>query len=246
MQERDDLPTLIAIGLLAYASADIAHHALGHGGMCLALGGRILSLSSIYVDCTVRGAAIDLAGPFANLIVGVLALAAAVPAQRTARLFLALAAAFNLSWFGLQLSFSAATRSDDFAWAMTVFHVGAPMCYLLLATGLAFCWLAIRVAARLFAPFGQLRVRRIVWIAWLTAGGFACITALWDRDPLSAILYHAAPQSFALSVGILFLPRSVGGKSEGAAPIRFGVSWIASALAVAIASILFLGPGFSV
>ena len=31
---RDDLVTLVAIGLLAYATADIAHHVLGHGGAC--------------------------------------------------------------------------------------------------------------------------------------------------------------------------------------------------------------------
>ena len=60
---RDDLVTLVAIGLLAYATADIAHHVLGHGATCLALGGRIVLLSSIFVDCTVRGSAIDRPGP---------------------------------------------------------------------------------------------------------------------------------------------------------------------------------------
>jgi len=33
------------------------------------------------------------------------------------RLFFILVAAFNLLWFGLQLVFSAATRTDDWAWA---------------------------------------------------------------------------------------------------------------------------------
>lgn len=95
---RDDLAMLVAIGLLAYAAADIAHHVLGHGGACLALGGRIVLLSSIFVDCTVRGSAIDLAGPFANLAVGLAALALAhhLSAASTARLFFALAAGFNL------------------------------------------------------------------------------------------------------------------------------------------------------
>src|SRR5208282_5248241 len=100
---RDDLVTLVAIGLLAYAAADIAHHVLGHGGACLALGGRIVSLSSIFADCTVRGSAIDLAGPFANLAVGwaALALAYRPSANSAARLFFALTAGFNLFWFAL-------------------------------------------------------------------------------------------------------------------------------------------------
>ena len=57
---KDNIVTIAAIGLLAYASADIGHHAFGHGAACLGLGGRILSLSSIFVNCSLRGAAIDL------------------------------------------------------------------------------------------------------------------------------------------------------------------------------------------
>src|SRR5436309_2789518 len=84
----------------------VSHHALGHGGACFALGGRINSLSSIFVDCSLTGTAIDLAGPFANLALGLLALLAmrfARPTSASARLFLILVAAFNLFWFELQL-----------------------------------------------------------------------------------------------------------------------------------------------
>jgi len=35
---RDSVVAVAAIRLLAYASADVAHHALGRGGACLALG----------------------------------------------------------------------------------------------------------------------------------------------------------------------------------------------------------------
>ena len=132
---KDNVATIGAIGLLAYVAADGAHHALGHGTACLALGGRIRSLSSIFVDCSLTGSAIDLAGPFANLVVGLGAvlccavlccavLCCAVLCIRIVhrtsiamRLFFILVAAFNLLWFGLQLVFSAATRTDDWAWA---------------------------------------------------------------------------------------------------------------------------------
>lgn len=244
--DRDDLFTLVAIGLLCYASADITHHVLGHGGMCLAVGGHIRSLSSIHVDCTVTGAAVDLAGPFANLIVGALAWAAALRVQRTARLFLTLAAAFNLFWFALQLIFSAATRTDDFAWAMKVFHVCEPARYGMIAVGFGLYLLSTRSVARVFAPFGpHARARRIVWTAWLTAGVFACVTALFDPHPLPAILHYAAPQSLALSIGLLFLPRRAA--AGAASPvIAREVFWLLAALIVTAASIWWLGPGFAV
>ncbi len=244
--DRDDLPTLVAIGLLAYASADIAHHVLGHGGMCLVQAGEIRSLSSTFVDCTVRGAAIDLAGPFANLIVGVLAFIAALRTQRSLRLFFTLATGFNLLWFALQLVFSVATRRDDFAWAMQVFHVGEPLRYGLIAAGIALYMVSMRMTSRVFMPFGPgMRARRIVWAAWLTAGVFACITALFERDPVAAILDSAAPQSLALSIGLLFLPRYVA--SAAVEPVMGRqASWLIVAVIVAALSIAFLGPGFAV
>jgi len=244
-RDQDDLLTLVAIALLAYASADIAHHVLGHGGMCLAAGGSILSLSSVFVDCSVRGAVIDVAGPIANLIAGALAQALAFRARGSLRLFLALASGFNFLWFALQLAFSVATRTDDFAWAMQVLHVGEPLRYGLIAAGIALYMLSIRTVARVFLRFGPgSRARRIVWTAWLAAGIFACITALFDRNPVTAILHSAAPQSLALSMGLLFLPRYVAsGNTEPA--IGRQVSWLVAAVMVAALSIVFLGPGFA-
>lgn len=243
---RDDLPMLAALGLLAYASADIAHHVIGHGGMCLALGGHIRLLTSVHVDCSVLGSVVDLAGPFANLVVGLLAWALAIRALGTWRLFLALAAGFNLLWFAMQLAFSAATRSDDFAWAMVAGHMSEPVRYALIGTGLMLYRLFVGLVARTFAPFGPLsRARRIVWTAWLTAGVFACVTALLDPHPLAAILHSAAPQSLALSAGLLFLPRC-GTDAAAAPPIARSLPWLLAAVMVSTGSLLLLGPGFAV
>jgi len=200
----------------------------------------------VFVDCTVRGAAVDLAGPFANLIVGALACALAFRARRAPRLFLALAAGFNFLWFALQLVFSVATRTDDFAWAMQVYQVSEPFRYALIATGITLYMLSMRLVNRVFRPFGpSTRARRIVWTAWLTAGLFACITASFDRNPLGAILHSAAPQSLALSIGLLFLPRYVASAAEEPV-IERRVAWLFAALIIAAISIGFLGPGFAV
>lgn len=87
---------------------------------------------------------------------------------------------------------------------------------------------------------------RLVWTAWLTAGIFACITAMFDRNPGTAIFRHAVPQSFGLSVGILFLPRYAMRSGDAAPFVETGILWILTALAVAVASVLFLEPGFAI
>ena len=187
-EPKDNIATVAAIALLAYASADIAHHVFGHGAACLMLGGRIISLTSVFVNCSLRGATIDLAGPFANLILGLVALLALRFTNRAGsaiRLLYILAAAFNLLWFALQLVSSAARRIDDWAWAMHQFHVSEPVRYGLIAIGALGYLLTIRVIATYMAAFAHpaARARTIVLTAWLTAGAIACATAALRPPP---------------------------------------------------------------
>lgn len=250
----DNAITIAAIGLLAYASADIAHHALGHGGACLALGGSIISLSSTYVNCSLHGAAIDLAGPLANLLLGLAAMVAARvgrPAAAARQLFWTLVAAFNLLWFAAQFVFSVASRTDDWAWALNQFAVTEPVHYSLIASGFLAYLLTLRLSAARMAPFAHPRERakRIVFIVWLTAGVTACATAALDHNAVQAILLHALPQSVLLSVGLLFVPPRAARLSSSdnpAAAIVFSVSWVVAAGIVGVASILLLGPGFAI
>jgi hypothetical protein len=250
---KDNIATVGAIGLLAYVSADVAHHALGHGAACVALGGRIRSLSSVFVDCSVTGAVIDLAGPFANLVTGLAAVLCIRLVHRTStatRLFFILVAAFNLLWFGLQLVFSAATRTDDWAWAMQKFHVGGPVRCAMIAVGGLLYVFTVQFIGTQMAPFAQPRTRakRIVGTAWLTAGAIACATAAFDRDAAAAIVRHAAPQSILLSIGLLFTPARAArlASSDGAAAtVTCSVAWIVISIFIGAASMVFLGPGFT-
>jgi hypothetical protein len=250
---KDNLATVGAIGLLAYVSADIAHHALGHGAACLALGGRIRSLSSVFVDCSLTGAAVDLAGPFANLVVGLAAVLCIRIVHRTsaaARLFFILGAAFNLLWFELQLVVSAATRTDDWAWAMQEFHVGGSLRYAMIAIGALLYVLTVQFVGSQMAPFAHPRIRAktIVGTAWLTAGAIACGTAAFDHNAVAAIVRHAAPQSLLLSIGLLFVPARAArlASSDGAATtLSRSVPWIVVAIIIGAASMVLLGRGFS-
>ncbi|HTC51095.1 MAG TPA: hypothetical protein VK700_04090 [Steroidobacteraceae bacterium] len=250
---KDNVATIGAIGLLAYVSADVAHHALGHGAACLALGGRIRSLSSIFVDCSLTGSAIDLAGPFANLVVGLAAVLCIRIVHRTStamRLFVILVAAFNLLWIELQLVFSAATRTDDWAWAMQQFHIGGPVRSAMIALGALLYVLTVRFIGSQMAPFGHPRTRAktIVATAWLTAGAIACATAAFDHNAAAAIVRHGAPQSLLLSIGLLFTParaERLSSADGAAATLTCSVPWIVIAVFIGAASMVFLGPGFA-
>jgi hypothetical protein len=252
-EKKDNLITIAAIGLIAYVSADFAHHALGHGGACLALGGKIKSLSSIFVDCSLRGTAIDLAGPIANLVLGLIALLVVrfLNSPSTTRLFFILVAAFNLFWIELQFVFSAATKTDDWAWAIKQLSINDLCRYSMVVVGILIYIITIRIIANLITPFAQLsvRVKIIVAITWIAAGVIAIATAVFDAHPLTALLQSAVPQSLLLAIGLLFLPRAAlefSVKKKVALPIEFSFAWVGAAAIIAILSILFLGPGFSV
>jgi hypothetical protein len=96
----DDRLTLVALGVLAFVVADVSHEAVGHGLATLAVGGRLVLLTTCYVDLSgIYSKWIPAAGGLTNLAVGLGALSFLrfLPRVRpTLRYFLILIAAFNL------------------------------------------------------------------------------------------------------------------------------------------------------
>lgn len=246
---QDSVVVIAAIGLLAYVSADIAHHVFGHALACVALGGSVLSLSSVVVDCSRLGARFAIAGPSANLALGLVAMVAGRVAKRASvetRLLWILVAAFNLFWFALQLVFSVASRTDDWDWALRPFHVGDPFRYGLIAFGILAYLATIRVTAVQLAPFAlpRARVTTIVLTAWLTAGAIACVTAAFDHDAGTTLFRRALGQSLGLSIGLLFVPARAARSASpdgGAAVLTRSLPWAIAATVVGAASIFLLG-----
>lgn len=249
----DSLATVAAIGLLAYVSADVAHHVLGHGGACWALGGQIEFLSSVLVECSCKSAAVDLAGPLANLLLGAGALAVArrLPgAAASVRLFLLLTAGFNVLYFAGQLLFDVASQTDDWAWPLRYFCVQAPVRYGLLVFGFGVYWLTIRLLGAELAPFSspQTRLTGLLRRAWVAAGLIACATAALDHPAVSFIFLRAIPQALLLPLGLLAVPalaarQAVPGKV--AENLTYSMRWVLWAIAVGSASIALLGPGIT-
>lgn len=245
----DNLPTVVAIALVAYLTADIAHHGLGHGLMCWLQGGQIELLSSVFVRCSRTDLAIDLAGPCANLVLGLIAALCLRVTKRLSvptELFFILLAGFNLMWFCIQLVFCVLTDSDDWAWLLHILD-GAPARYSLVGAGILVYVMAARYLrtrmARFASPSG--RARSIVVAAWLSAGAIACLTAVFDPHGPGAVWHKAAPQSLLLSIGILSLARSqqVVLPLEDCPAIGSSRGWMAAAVVLSVLSIVFLGPG---
>lgn len=250
MQEtRDDLPTLTAIGLLAYLVADLSHHLLGHGGACLWDHGRILLLSSIVLKCSKLSPLIDFGGPAANFVVGFVAMASVrFRMQSTLRLLLILVAAFNLFWFAGQMVVSVATGSDDWAWPLSYYHLEQPARVLLMATGVGIYLLVVRTLASVLAdfPLSRERMVRVCLSAWFAAAALAAATALLDAHPLEALVKHALPQGLLVPLGLWRVPaRALQHEAPGVAVIDRSWALIAAGILGALVSLVCLGRGIA-
>jgi hypothetical protein len=113
---KDDIPTVLAAGILAATLAPIIHETVGHGMGCLVDGGTITVLTSIWFRCQGAAGLTVAAGPVAGAVAGLVCLV--VLHRRSldgeVRLVITLSAAFNLFWCAGQLIFD--TIADGDAW----------------------------------------------------------------------------------------------------------------------------------
>ncbi len=198
---KDDAPTIAAIGLLAMCLVTFDHEALGHGGACLALGGRILELTSSIFRCDLRSIWIAPAGPLANLAAGTVALALAQMAPRRAvrmRLFLVLVTSFSYFWEAGYVMHAMHRREGDLYFAGQDFLgepslawriAGAIAGFALFVFTMRWAWRAL-IALWPGALGNARRAARIAWIsATLGAAGAAlCYRGASPGDLRDAIL----------------------------------------------------------
>jgi hypothetical protein len=239
--------TLAALGALAFIAACVSHEVVGHGGVCLATGGRITQLTSVYFQCSLRGPLVAAAGPLMNLIVGALLwwlLRSRPPRSVAARGFLALAMAFNLLWGSGYFLYSAFSNEGDWAWVLRglaleplwAWRWGLGILGLILYDR-SIEWAAPRFPSRL--P---------LLLPYLVAGAVSCLAALCFAGPTLPALRQAALESFGASAGLLLLAnrnrRLDPTKLLDAeiVPLRWG--WIAAAVLITLVFLATLGHGF--
>ena len=237
---RDSLPTVGAIALIAMCLITFTHEGLGHGGACLALGGRVELLSSSLFHCDRSSPNIDAAGPLTNLLLGLAALALRrlVPVERAGwHLFLILLTAFSLFWDGGYLVQAMLRRDGDLYFVGRDLLSGPELWWRSAggAFGVLVYGAAVVVTSRALGWLWPDRVqaRRVARTAWLVAVVGAALAAFVYRGPDTARNFHDAVVEIGLAaVPLLLIPRGGGRATSAQTTIAFSPATLVLAACV--------------
>jgi hypothetical protein len=243
---------LLAVACAAYGVADVAHEGLGHGGACLALGGKLIVLSTTFEDCSIHARLIDGAGPVAGIIVALLAwiwLRFAPPRLPASRVFLCLIFAFAIFWNVGYMVKSGLLDQGDWAFVIAglepsaVWHAGLTI----LGVGLYVAAMRMLSAAivRNLPAGGGVGQRPLAFTltAYLAAGLLSAAAALFDPRGASTILSDALPSSLG-SIGLVWVGFTMNKRRpEFRVATSSSPLWIAAGLASAVFFVVVLGPG---
>lgn len=250
---KDGVATTVAIGVLAYVLAAVVHELVGHGSMCVALGGHAVSVSSLFLDCDIRRPLIAVGSPGANIITGLSATAVAYAlrnsrSHRHMQVFSWILGAYSLFFATGYALFSAVTGLGD--WAFLLGPEG-PTLTLRLFLGV-FGSIAILATFRLLrvAAWGGIPISAAIgWyrmvIIYVGATLVAFAGAALDPAGIQAVIRLPPAAPFA-GLGLLWLGHTRGRTVEaplGATPLPGHRVWLAAGLAAATLFIGLLGPG---
>lgn len=240
---KNDLWTTGAVAVSAMMAATVAHEALGHGGACLAMGGKVTLLTSVYFRCNPSGPWIDAGGPIGNLVAAVLALMI-LPLMKSgaSRLFAALLFAFSASWFAGYAIYSFLLLKGDYVLALRGFlpHLTAEMPIRIAAVvgGLALYPISRKIVAR-YLTFAS--VQRLLFISWFagTAAAMAA-AAFFAPERLGAI------KDGAFEIGLASVPLLLfrNGTDDDTVVVRSPL-WIGVTALFYVVFVWLLGRGIS-
>jgi hypothetical protein len=255
---KPDLLTIAAIAIVATVIVDFIHEGLGHGGMCVAMGGRPLVLSTVHFECSADTRLVAAGGTLANLIFGALSWVAMRAVTRSApwRYFFWLLMMLNLFGAGGYFLFSGIGNIGDWAAVVAGWQPAWTWRVGLAALGIGtYFLLFVPLSLRELRPFlgkdAKIRVRRarqLTLVPYLTGGVLSCAAgALNPVGPL-LILISAAAASFGGNSGLAWMWTLLYGprfpSSEFQMPeIGRNWGWIIAAVVLAIGFIMGLGPG---
>jgi hypothetical protein len=238
--------TVAAIMVIAFMLACVAHEVVGHGGMCMIVGGHVNLVSSVYFRSTGGGVLTDAAGPLMNLFVG--AVCWFLLGRWTAppilwRLFLVLAMGFNLFWGAGCFILSAVTNTGDWAFVLRQLQL-EPVWVWRIVLGVLGIFI-YRWAMRLLAS--QLPIGTPLFVPYLATGIFSCFAALFFFGPVVPALREAALEGFGVGIGLLLLAPNRPEQKTNSQPdlvVPDGKAWLFTVIVLAIIFIATLGRGF--
>lgn len=236
--------------MLAAVLVTVAHEAIGHGAACLASGGRIVLLTSVYFRCGVPSPWIDWGGPAGNLMAGTAALLVLTFAhvhRRTTRLLLTLIVAFSFAWEAGYLLYSAALGQGDWASAArAALGPGPQWRAVCTMAGLALYVAARRATAAGLgsalgsANEGRWRASRAAWIAATVSTTAAA--AAYAPDRLGA-MGQAFLEIGAASAPLLLAARRRPAGEPAGEPMGRQAGWLWAAVLVYAVFVATLGRG---
>jgi hypothetical protein len=240
--------TSAAIAALAFVVACVAHEAVGHGGTCIAVGGHVTLLTSVYFHCSNGGPLTDAAGPLMNLALGAVlwnVLHTRPSLSANWRLFLVFAMAFNLLWGAGYFIFSAATNSGDWAFVLRdlALQPGWLWRCFMGALGVYLYYCSVRLIALHLPP------RTPLVVPYLVAGAVSCFATLFFTGPTLPAIREAAQESFGAAVGLLLLAwrNSSRGESQlSGVFVNYSNGWLITSVLVTLGFVATLGQGFGV
>ncbi len=255
-----DLPTAAAVGIVAYAAANVVHELAGHCGAAAMLGGGCDYISTTDIRLG-PGTPLDLfpviaaAGTLANFAAAAIAI---VLLRRWAlagagQLFLWLLAAINLFVGAGYLAVSPIVGFGDWHNILVALDAGIVWRAGTAAAGALAWWLSWTLCRReLGRMVGQdvaprSTARRLLWASY--AGGSAVIAAaaLSSPLPLPWAMLVGLGSAAGLTAPLLVLPFTLPAAGR-AAPFALPRSpaWLAGGLTVAVGATAFYGKGFPV
>jgi hypothetical protein len=262
-----DVWTVGAIAVVAYALSNVVHEGLGHGGACLAVGGRPEVLNAVFFECGVEGLPssarrwLAAGGSIANLLAALLAWVAlrALPAGRGGALYFAwLMLAINLLQPFGYLLFSGLGGVGD--WAVVVSEWRPALAWRLALTALGavlYFWWAPRALMPPLAPFvggpgtqRQRRTRTLTLLPYLVGGVTFVVAGLLNPHGLVLVLISAAAASFGGTSLLAWYPgiwarRAPGGPAEPTLGVPRSTGWLVLAAIVLAVFVGVLGPGLT-
>ena len=256
-----DLLTVTAIALVAYAASNVSHEAVGHGGACVALGGKPNVLSSVHFDCGAEAISalarrgVAAAGTIANFIAGALGLVAfkATNPVRKPHIsyFLWLFTTLNLLMGAGYFLFSGVGNIGD--WAAVASGTVSPFIWrpaMAVLGGALYFLLARRSGQWVGALVGSddlsMRRSRLLSVPAYVAGGLLfCLSGLFNPVGPVLIAISAAAASFGGASGLLWLTQFTRGSKWSARPAELerSYAWIVAGCIVSVIFVGILGRG---
>jgi len=265
LAQSSDALTVAAIAVLVYLLATVIHEGIGHGATCASVGGKVISITSVYCECEYRDLPrnrqrmVEAGGTAANLIFGLIFVAGLIlirPASPTWRYFLLLSALVNLFLAGGYLMVSPLAGFGDWkafleglsgkwAWTLALTAIGV----LISLAALSFGREQIAWFCGATDPPRSRQAWMLTALPYATGALVSCSIAFLNPVDKFLVVSSAGAATLGGTCWLLWVGYLAGSHAANwdfpPAIVESNFILIALALAAVVAWAALLGPGIS-